>query len=92
MPLPTAQGEAANHHSAAATCRSRPSQASAGTTKGGLYLWVANRNTAKYPYIIMRNTLLFCANCPSACEYAENEHRKKPPLAASTGQTDHIMP
>ena len=34
VPLPTAQGEAASHHSAAATCRSRPSQAAPGTTKG----------------------------------------------------------
>ena len=36
VPLPTAQGEAASHHSAAATCRSRPSQASADITVGSL--------------------------------------------------------
>ena len=35
-PLPTAQGEAAKHISAAATCRSRPSQASADITVGRL--------------------------------------------------------
>ena len=35
-PLPTAQGGAASHHSAAATCRSRPSQASADITVGRL--------------------------------------------------------
>ncbi len=36
VPLPTAQGGAVSHHSAAATCRSRPSQASAGITVGSL--------------------------------------------------------
>lgn len=62
VPLPTAQGEAASHHSAAATCRSRPSQASAGITVGRLSCgW----QTATLRNILTSSCAILCCFAPT---------------------------
>ena len=61
-PLPTAQGEAASHHSAAATCRSRPSQASADITVGRLSCgW----QTATLRNILTSSCAILCCFAPT---------------------------
>lgn len=62
VPLSTAQGEAASHHSAAVTCRSRPSQASAGTTKG---CFTCGWQTATLRNILTSSCAILCCFAPT---------------------------
>lgn len=62
VPLPTAQGGAASHHSAAATCRSRPSQASADITKG---CFTCGWQTATLRNIITSSCAILCCFAPT---------------------------
>lgn len=68
VPLPTAQGEAASHHSAAATCRSRPSQASADTNVGRLS---CGGQTAPRPW---GGAVGWCLGCRQHCEISLHHH------------------
>lgn len=76
VPLPTAQDEAASHHSAAATCRSRPSQASADITVGRLSCggqtaprpWEGTGGRCLSRLAILRNILT--SSCAILCCFA----------------------